>query len=1216
MKPLISMNVSLLPESQASQIVREALRGGVDTPKQITQEEPQVYVEDNLTSSDIKSSPHYHYHGLAVTQSQDGHGGEDSQGSQETSHSSVTGLGQNVVSLDHLAPPLSPKSPSDANEPPGTPSPSKAGKTVSFVSPQRPPVTPLRKSRSLHTPARRSPSPQSQDSFAGSIPISPQAAFLAKSKRFGLPLSQLENSLEDSMFSPVASKPNAGPSLIVGMSQSSSDESNSQNTQPMAPAQEESQPQTTEYTQDTNYMEYLTCINNNRNPYIDRSGANFPQSPDSSSSSSGNFPENEPHSYEEPTQVAESTQPVPEEVPTQPSTQVVNETAKTQTAAPSESVPSENVPSEDVPSENVPSENVPPSANSYQTPAASAATPSTNNRSLYNQLKRWRMRPGIPHHQQPTASRGQSTPIVPETQPFEIESSENRSTGEGGIGTNLSTLQQPPSRPLPPDYPLQSPKFMPPPKPPRVDEDETMDVVPDSEPSRVADGPMSSLHLPRAASRVLILAEDDNETVPESSGETDNEISVQRNLDLIAQGERMQETEPETEQGDDPMDSDQPLIKQRARRPPKPALEEEEEEEQVEQEVDDDATVPETEDEVPLVVLVKSKKVTPKPLPPRSRSTRNKRPIIYTESPDTSENEEEEKPEETPTERPAKKRKVEKVEKPETDVTPATTRGRGRKAKQPSSTKAVKSTAKGSATKAKPQKARGRGKKASAEASNVSSSGRNTPPAQDDGAKTEPAEDDEEADFEASDDIQLAKKRKRPGVDQKLHRTASGNSTLQGVTPQRGGSKRIRSLPGSLRDIAQNDCTRVFARWPLCKHFYTGFVHSRSPVQSDLYVVRFDDGTECPVHISDLRQCELEKGDEVFVIGYKQSGRVTAIDRWDTEGYVRVQVDTGGELDVKASSIKIHESVIDEDWGERLVHENSICTLLQAQGLNTSASKSTAVNGTSTSKFLKRIGFVVTMKSANDKNRTRIFDLIKNNGGKVIEDWTNLFPFSPAQTDRSWVVRQADVKHKDLGVQTVFLLADESNQKPKYLVALALGIPCVSTQWLLDCREQHALINWTSYLLPAGEYTHGLMSQRVNLRWGDKSQQLRETYRDTYGSNSTLHGKSVLCIGPELFPPGKSRGLKRFNSEDDRQNESTRKLPSIVLAMGADHVEAVCDVKYALYKTFEYDFVLVKDVEEVKKFNATRKGDRPPCVHIPWIKECLIAGKLLDIPDV
>jgi len=66
--------------------------------------------------------------------------------------------------------------------------------------------------------------------------------------------------------------------------------------------------------------------------------------------------------------------------------------------------------------------------------------------------------------------------------------------------------------------------------------------------------------------------------------------------------------------------------------------------------------------------------------------------------------------------------------------------------------------------------------------------------------------------------------------------------------------------------------------------------------------------------------------------------------------------------------------------------------------------------------------------------------------------------------------------------------------------------------------------------------------------------------------------------------------------------------------MGADQVEAVWDVKHASLKMTEYDYVLVKDMEEVKKFNAAGKADPPPCFHIPWVKECLVAGKFLDIP--
>lgn len=249
----------------------------------------------------------------------------------------------------------------------------------------------------------------------------------------------------------------------------------------------------------------------------------------------------------------------------------------------------------------------------------------------------------IPHPNEFPADRRQPTLVVPET-PLQTEYTGTRSTAEGGIRTSLNTPELPPIHLLPlnscsPRSPLLSLQFMPPPpNPPRVDEDETMDIVPDSEPSRIADGPMPSLNLPGTVGQVPTLTEDDNEIIPGSSGETDNGSIAQGDTDHVAQGEKMRETEPETEQDDDPMDDDRPLVNRRRKRPQKPTLEEEEEEQRAEQEVHDDAIVPETEDEVPLATLVKLPKPAPKPLPPRSRSTRNKRPIVYTESPDTSEN--------------------------------------------------------------------------------------------------------------------------------------------------------------------------------------------------------------------------------------------------------------------------------------------------------------------------------------------------------------------------------------------------------------------------------------------------------------------------------------------------------------------------------------------------------------------------------------------------
>ena len=48
-------------------------------------------------------------------------------------------------------------------------------------------------------------------------------------------------------------------------------------------ALEESQLQVNQYAQDISYMECIACINNYYNPWIDRSGLNFLQSRDSSS---------------------------------------------------------------------------------------------------------------------------------------------------------------------------------------------------------------------------------------------------------------------------------------------------------------------------------------------------------------------------------------------------------------------------------------------------------------------------------------------------------------------------------------------------------------------------------------------------------------------------------------------------------------------------------------------------------------------------------------------------------------------------------------------------------------------------------------------------------------------------------------------------------------------------------------------------------------------
>ncbi len=49
------------------------------------------------------------------------------------------------------------------------------------------------------------------------------------------------------------------------------------------------------------------------------------------------------------------------------------------------------------------------------------------------------------------------------------------------------------------------------------------------------------------------------------------------------------------------------------------------------------------------------------------------------------------------------------------------------------------------------------------------------------------------------------------------------------------------------------------------------------------------------------------------------------------------------------------------------------------------------------------------------------------------------------------------------------LIADGHSRKVKYMQALALGLPCVAPRWATTCLDRGALVNWTPYLLCAGQ---------------------------------------------------------------------------------------------------------------------------------------------------
>ncbi|KAI0748117.1 hypothetical protein C8Q80DRAFT_717981 [Daedaleopsis nitida] len=218
-------------ESQASQLLAAALRpreapdAALIPPSDV--EPHSTPLEGSLQST--TNSVHYHIHGLVATQSQSLCGGDEIDLESSQKENTPASWDKSKASSPRNPSPASspvrtPAGPSYTSEPTETPanasplrkdsngkrmpkdcdvhtndlqSPTKALKAIPFTSPSRPqariarsPTVPVR--QMLPPPKPRSPSPNSQDSFAGPLPQpDPAKAFIAQAKNFTIPLSQL-----------------------------------------------------------------------------------------------------------------------------------------------------------------------------------------------------------------------------------------------------------------------------------------------------------------------------------------------------------------------------------------------------------------------------------------------------------------------------------------------------------------------------------------------------------------------------------------------------------------------------------------------------------------------------------------------------------------------------------------------------------------------------------------------------------------------------------------------------------------------------------------------------------------------------------------------------------------------------------------------------------------------------------------------------------------
>ncbi|KAK4193028.1 DNA repair protein crb2 [Podospora australis] len=100
---------------------------------------------------------------------------------------------------------------------------------------------------------------------------------------------------------------------------------------------------------------------------------------------------------------------------------------------------------------------------------------------------------------------------------------------------------------------------------------------------------------------------------------------------------------------------------------------------------------------------------------------------------------------------------------------------------------------------------------------------------------------------------------------------------------------------------------------------------------------------------------------------------------------------------------------------------------------------------------------------------------IKQAGGRLLnEGFDELFELSPPvfrNTSTTSAETETEIRLTPAGRSIGFtaLIADGHSRKVKYMQALALGLPCIAARWVSVCLEKQEVVDWSPFLLCAGE---------------------------------------------------------------------------------------------------------------------------------------------------
>ncbi|KAK4058821.1 hypothetical protein OIO90_000267 [Microbotryomycetes sp. JL221] len=232
-----------------------------------------------------------------------------------------------------------------------------------------------------------------------------------------------------------------------------------------------------------------------------------------------------------------------------------------------------------------------------------------------------------------------------------------------------------------------------------------------------------------------------------------------------------------------------------------------------------------------------------------------------------------------------------------------------------------------------------------------------------------------------------------------------------------------------------------------------------------------------------------------------------------------------------------------------------------------------------------RTAFVMTKV---DHDRQQIETSIQDKGGTVL-DIDQFMQVVTGRKGQNVSVHFVTAPYRD--IDTILLLADRPSTTPKYLISLALGIPCVCAKFVLQSVSEGVRLDWRDFALSSGT----LQSLGTSV----VGAQIRSMTKTSFDLASIVSFRQNFGIF-------RGRAVLLVWTKPTKASVEMRSVLTILAAAGALKVDFVSKSGTA-GDASNYDHVILEDGQKRPASMSTHSG----VGSLTWLKQCLIAGRVL-----